>query len=215
VVTLTAGLDGMGALKALDALAVLDRLPSQGTPSLEDAHRFARALSTERFVHGVLTRAGADIRVDLSLFETGSAEAIVRTSATAADLPLLTDAAIIALLDELWQREPPDVPSLAALERSRIPAARRAYLQGELALVRQDMAAALDAFERAFAEDSTFWWAYWRSLYPRAHREASVPADPALLKQVVGGRASGGMERWHRENRSAGPRRDSRGGRRP
>jgi hypothetical protein len=307
VVTLTAGLDGMGALKALDALAVLDRLPSQGTPSLEDAHRFARALSTERFVHGVLTRAGADIRVDLSLFETGSAEAIVRTSATAADLPLLTDAAIIALLDELWQREPPDVPSLAALERSRIPAARRAYLQGELALVRQDMAAALDAFERAFAEDSTFWWAYWRSLYPRAYREASVPADPALLKQVVEhrwelplqdrllveawttssrterlsrleeltdrfpdyspawwsyanllchyggylgrtaedapahcsalasvawrsrrrrpsprlvrvvrwGRASGGMERWHRENRSAGPRRDSRGGRRP
>ena len=185
VVTLTTGLDGIGALKTVDASATLGRLPSQGTFSLDDAHTVARGLSAGRFVYGVLTRAGADIRVDLSLFETGNAEPIVRTSARAADLPSLTDAAIIALLDELWEREPPDVPSLAAVKRSQVPAARRAYLAGELALARQDMAAALDAFERAFVEDSTFWWAYWRSLYPRSYREAGVPADPELLQQVV------------------------------
>jgi serine/threonine-protein kinase len=184
-VTLAAGLDGIGALQTVDASTTLDWQPSQGAPSLDDAHKLARGLSADRFVHGVLIRAGADIRLDFSLFETGSAEAIVRTSATAADLPSLTDAAIIALLDELWQRDPPHVPSLAAVKRSRVPAARRAYLEGELALTRLDMAVALDAFERAFAEDSTFWWAYWRSLYPRSYREASVPADPALLQQVV------------------------------
>ncbi|HXW07834.1 MAG TPA: protein kinase [Vicinamibacterales bacterium] len=184
MVTLTAGLDGMGALKTLDASAILDALASKGPPSLDDAHGLARTLSTERFVHGVLTRAGADIRVDLSVFQTGSAEATVRTSATAPDLPSLTDAAIIALLDELWERDAPDVPSLAAVRKSQVPGARRAYLQGELALTRQDMAAALDAFERAFAEDPTFWWAYWRSLYPRAYREAGGAADPALLQRV-------------------------------
>jgi serine/threonine protein kinase len=184
-VTLTAGLDGMGALRTVDALAMLDRAPAGTALSPDGARRLAEQLPADRFVHGALTRSGAGIRVDLSLYETGRADATVRTSATADDLATLTDAAIVALLDALWELEPPHAPSLAAVKRSQVPAARRAYLEGELALTRLDMAVALDAFERAFAEDPTFWWAYWRSLYPRTYREAREPADPALLQQVV------------------------------
>jgi hypothetical protein len=184
-VRLTAGLDGMGALRTVDVLTTLDRVPRGTTLSLDDAHRLAERLSADRFVHGALTRTGADTRVDLAMYETGRADAMVRASAAADDLTALTDAAIVALLDELWELEPPHAPSLAALERSQVPAARRAYLEGELAMTRLDMAVALGAFERAFAEDPTFWWAYWRSLYPRAYREAGEPPDPALLQQIV------------------------------
>jgi hypothetical protein len=51
------------------------------------------------------------------------------------------------------------------------------------------MAAALDAFERAFGADPTSWWAYWRSMYPRTYGETALPADPALVQKVIEHRA--------------------------
>lgn len=181
--TLTAGLDGMGELRLVDSSTALAQVPRGQAPPLAEAQALARRLGAGRLIQGAVTRSGSDFRVDVSLFDAGSAEAIARASATAEDLPGLTDQAIIALLDELWEREPPQAPSLAALKHSRVPAARRAYLEGELALARLDMAAAVEAFESAFAADPTFWWAYWRSLYPRSSTEE--PADPALVQQVI------------------------------
>ena len=185
VVTLGSGLDGMGALRTVDAMTTLTHLSSRQALSVDEAHIMARRRGADRFVQGVLTRAGSLIRLDLCLYGTGSSEAMVRASVTGNDAPALTDRAIIALLDQLWQREPPEAPSLAAIKKSQVPAARRAYLEGELALSRLNMAAALDAFERAFAADPTFWWAYWRSMYPRTYDEARVPADPAIVQKLL------------------------------
>ena len=187
-VTVTADLDGMGELHMVDALTTLAAVEARQAFSLEDAHRLARQLRADRFVHGALTRAGAGLRLDASLYRTGAAAPMARASATAADLPALTDSVTISLLDELWQYEPPAVASLAAVTKSAVPAARRAYLEGELALSRLQMQAAIDAFERAFAEDTTFWWAYWRSMYPRSYRETSAP-DTALVRKVVANRS--------------------------
>ena len=187
-VTLTAGLDGMGALRTVDPTPTLADVASGQPLSRDDAHVTAGRRGAGRFIQGALTRAGGLIRLDLSLYATGGDEAIARASVTG-DAPALTDRALIALLDQLWQREPPDAPSVAAIRKSQVPEARRAYLEGELALSRRNMAAALDAFERAFGADPTFWWAYWRSMYPRTYRETRVPADPALVQKVIEHRA--------------------------
>jgi hypothetical protein len=42
----------------------------------------------------------------------------------------------------------------------------------------------LDAFERAFAEDPSFWWVYFRSLVPRTYREASATAETVILRRI-------------------------------
>ena len=152
-VTLTAGLDGMGALRTVDPTPTLADVASGQPLSRDDAHVTAGRRGAGRFIQGALTRAGGLIRLDLSLYATGGDEAIARASVTG-DAPALSDRALIALLDQLWQREPPHAPSVAAIRKSQVPEARRAYLEGELALSRRNMAAAVDAFERAFARRS-------------------------------------------------------------
>jgi TolB-like protein len=184
-VAFTTGLDGIGELRTVDTATTLAAVPVTQTLTLDEARKLASRLKAGRFVLGTLTAAGTDLRLDLSLYQADRAEPIARAYATAPDARVLSDAAIVGMLDELWRSEPPEVPSLAAVTKSRVPAARRAYLQGELALSRLDMVAALGSFERAIAADPTFWWAYWRSLYPRLYRDASVPPDPALLQQVL------------------------------
>jgi len=185
VVRLTAGLDGMGDLRAVDAPTTLALAPRGEALSLAEAHALARRLSAGRHVHGGLTRAGPGLRLDVSIYDTGTTEPIARASVTADDPATLGDAATVALLDQLWQSEPPPVPSLAALTGSSVPAARRAYIEGELALARTDAPTALEAFERAFAADTTFRWAYWRSLFPRGYRDGMASADPALVRKVI------------------------------
>jgi TolB-like protein len=183
-VTVTANLDGMGELHTVDALTTLAAAPRRGAVALDEAHRLARRLGATRLIHGTLTQAGGVLRLDAALYDVGSNAPLVRVSTSAADLSALSDAATIALLDQLWQHEPPLAASLAAVRRSSVPAARRAYLAGELALSRTEWQAAIDEFERAFAADTTFWWAYWRSLYPRTYRETER-ADPVLVQKIV------------------------------
>jgi TolB-like protein len=183
-VTLAANLDGMGELRTVDALTTLAEAPQRGTVTLDEAHRVARRLGAARLVHGTLTRAGGTLRLDAALYPAGPGPPLARVSVSAEDLPGLGDGATIELLDQLWRVEPPLAPSMAAIRRSRVPTARRAYLAGELALTRTEWSVAIDAFERAFAADTTFWWAYWRSLYPRTYRETERP-DPVLIRKVI------------------------------
>jgi DNA-binding SARP family transcriptional activator len=184
VVTLSAGLDGMGELRTVDPLSTLARVPRGQALPIERAQHLARGMAADRLVHGVLIHDGDGLRLDAAIYSIGGTEPAAHASVTAGQLSDLSDAITIALLDQLWRHEPPQVPSLAALTKSTVPAARRAYIAGELALARSDMPGAIDAFERAFAMDTTFWWAYWRSLYPRGYHETSPP-DPALVQKVI------------------------------
>jgi DNA-binding SARP family transcriptional activator len=184
VVTLSAGLDGMGELRTVDPLSTLQRVPRGQALPIERAQHVARGMAADRLVHGVLIRNGDGLRLDAAIYPTGGTEPAARASVTAGHLSELGDAITVALLDQLWRHEPPHVPSLAPVTKSTVPAARRAYIEGELALARSDMRGAIDAFEHAFAMDTTFWWAYWRSLYPRGYHEIK-PADPALVQKVI------------------------------
>jgi hypothetical protein len=192
VVTLSTTLDGIGGLRTVDALTVLaQRAADSGRLSLDAARAMAERLGADRFLHGGLTLAGTGVRLDAFLYPVGEGDAIARVSVTAEaeDHTAFSDSVAIAFLDQLWRHDPPAVPSLPAIRQSSVPEARRAHLEGELALARADMPTAVASFERAFAADTTFWWAYWRSLYPRLFREARVPADTAVVRKVVGHRS--------------------------
>ena len=183
-VTISAGLEGLGEFAVADAATALSLVPGGRPLSLEAAVAAARALGADRFVNGTLVRQGDEYRVDFAFNATSTEEPLFRATVTASEPSELSDLVIVELVDGLWAEEPPNVPSLAAIKHSTSPEARRAYLQGELALARADMPGALAAFERAFEADPSFWWAYWRSMYPRMYRDASVAPDAGMLELV-------------------------------
>jgi tetratricopeptide (TPR) repeat protein len=107
----------------------------------------------------------------------------VAVTADQDDLVALTDAVTLGLLRSLWRGRPVVSPSLGAIRTTSV-AALRAYLEGEERMAGSDMPRAVEAFERAFAIDSTYWFAYWRSLYPRRWFPSGA-ADTALVRQVI------------------------------
>jgi len=186
VISLSATLDGTGDTRTADALTVLAQAAgSDGPLPLDTARGLARRLGAGRFLHGGLTRVGDEVRLDAALYGVADAEPVARSSTTADpdDVTALTDSVTLSLLRQLWEEDPPVAPSLDAITTRSVPALR-AYLEGEQALVRYDLRSAVEAFERAFAADSTFWYAYWRSLYPRVFREGSTAVDTAILRRI-------------------------------
>jgi TolB-like protein len=191
VVTISASLDGIEDLRTVDPLTVLAQpVPASGAFSVAEGVALARRLGVGRLLHGALIRAGDEVRLEATLYGARDATPVARVSVTedAQDLHALTDAATLALLRRLWREAPPAAPSIGAITTTSVPALR-AYLEGEQALARGDFPHALESFERAYAADSTFWYSYLRSLYPRAFREASAPADTAVLRRIFEHRA--------------------------
>jgi TolB-like protein len=182
-VMLSANLDGMGGIRTLPALTMLAQTADR-TLSLEEKARLARRLGATSFLNGTLVRAGTLVRVDVELLAVTSLEPIARASASAApdDVTALTDSATILLLREVWLRGGMPVPRSAEVTTQSVPALR-AYLEGELAFARGEFGKAVPAFERAFAADSTFALAYWRSIYPRVY-EGSRP-DSSIVAGIV------------------------------
>lgn len=182
-VTLSANLDGMGGIRTLPAITVLAH-SNEKALSLDESARLASRLGAASFVYGTLVGSGTLVRLDLELITPTKLDRIAQVSVTAPadDINALTDAATIELLRRVWDRGTPPVPNLAAITTRSVPALR-AYLEGELAFVRSNYDVAVNAFERAFAADSTFALAYWRSLYPRIY-EGSRP-DTAIVASII------------------------------
>jgi TolB-like protein len=191
VVTISASLDGIEDLRTVDPLTVLAQpVPASGAFSVAEGAVLARRLSVGSLLHGALIRAGDKVRLEATLYDARDASPVARVSVTedAENLHALSDAATLALLRRLWREAPPAAPSIGAITTNSVPALR-AYLEGEQALAQGDFPRAVESFERAYAADSTFWYAYVRSLYPRSFREASAPADTAVLRRIFDHRA--------------------------
>ncbi len=197
-VTLSASLDGVGGIHVVPALTVLAQV-GDAAYSLERGAELARRLGATSVVHGILIRSGDEVRLDFGLYGAEDLRPIARAAALAPrdHIAALSDSATLALLRGIWSRGEIPIPSLAAVTTGSVPALK-AYLEGEQALARSDFRRAVAAFERAFEEDSTFWFAYWRSLHPRtyagsrpdsaalaglaAHRHEFPPADRLLVE---------------------------------
>ncbi len=202
VVTLSANFDGVGGIRAVEARTVLARVAEDEFYPLERGAELAQRLGARSFLHGSLLRANDDVRLELGLYDVKDRQLLARATATARpdDIGVLTDSVTLAILRGIWTDGESPAPSLAAITTRSLPALR-AYLEGELAFARAEYDDAVRSFDRAFAADSTFWLAYWRSLYPRiyeggrpdsavlagiiAHRDRMPEADRLLLEAYV------------------------------
>lgn len=182
-VTLARNLDGMAGIRTVPASTMLAQ-GEDDSMGVGQAARRARRLGASSFLDGTLLRSDGLARMDLTLFTAADVKPIAHASVTApaSDIVGLTDQATIELLRQVWSRGEPPVPNLAAVTTTSVPALR-AYLEGELAFARADFDDAVVAFRRAFAADSAFDLAYWRSLYPSLY-EGSGP-DPDILARLL------------------------------
>lgn len=188
-VTLAATLDGIDTLRTVDGLTIRAQISSDSVPlELPEAAAAAERVGAGRLLRGTLSRQGDRLRVDAALYSSGDDRPTARVSGVEApaELGALTDSVALAVVRRLWSGSTPELPSPAALATSSAEALR-AYVDGEEALAAGEMAAAVTAFERAVEADSTYWIAYWRSLYPRVYEGSRL--DPALLARVVDHRA--------------------------
>lgn len=203
VVTLGATLDGIETLRVVDPLTVLALAGrDEGTVPLDQALRLAGRLGAARLLHGSLARAGERVRADATLYTVEGARPVarVRVEQDPQQVSALTDSIVFSLVRQVWTGSTPIIPSPAALATTSLEALR-AYLDGEHALAAAEMPRALASFERAYGLDSTYFFAYWRSLYPRsyegtrpdsatvarvvAHRDQLPPADRLLVEVQV------------------------------
>ncbi|MGD8727340.1 MAG: hypothetical protein PVH40_06825, partial [Gemmatimonadales bacterium] len=139
------------------------------------AAAMARRLGARSVVHGSLLSTGGEVRVDVGLYNTRTEAELARATVSGDpdSVAALSNDLTFALLEQIWRRGEVPVPSLEALTTRSLPALR-AYLDGERALAASEMDEAVAAFDAAFAEDSTFWFALWRSVYPRVYEGARL-----------------------------------------
>jgi TolB-like protein len=187
-VTLGATLAGIETLRVVDPLTVLAQTSRNGPASLERALLMADRLGAGRLLHGSLARSGDRVRLDATLYAVNGARAVARVTVEQDPqrVSAITDSVVFSLVRQLWSGSTPEIPSPAALATSSVEALR-AYLDGEHALAFAEMPRALASFERAYALDSTYWFAYWRSLYPRVYE--GTRADSATIARIVEHRA--------------------------
>jgi Protein kinase domain len=187
VITLSATVGSLSDRGAIDPQAVLAASHDAEQPlGREQAARLAARLGAVSVLHGTLVRVGRDsVRLDAALLSLPDLRLIAHmaVSAGAGDLMALTDSTTLGLARGLWREGDVPAPSLAGLATSSVPALQQ-YLDGERALARGDFPGAVTAFEQAFRTDSTFWIAYWRSLYPRVY-DGTPPADLAKVNAVL------------------------------
>jgi tetratricopeptide (TPR) repeat protein len=167
VVTLSANLDGVGDIWAVDANTILTQTAEGRSPlSLADAAALARRLGAGSVIRGSLVRTGTNVRVELGLFDTKDLSPLARSTVTASPeaAGVITDSLTAAVLTQIWRKGTPPSPSLAAVTTHSIPALR-AFLEGERLLVEGNLDSAAGAYQRAFTADTAFWLAYFRYAY--------------------------------------------------
>lgn len=168
VFTLTANLDGVGGIHAVDGQALLAHADDpHARLSLAQGSALGRRVGAGSVVHGSLTRAGDRVRVDLGLYTSDSLVAIARATVTNSpdSIAALTDSITMVLLRQIWRRGEPPSPSLDVALRTRSVGALRAFLDAEQAFSDLHLRDAADGYRRALTIDSTFWLAYARDSY--------------------------------------------------
>ena len=166
VVTVSANLNGVGKLRAIDALTVLAQTQGKAEYTLDAAAAFGRRLGASGVVFGTATRDGDNVRLDVGLYGSADAKPVARAFVTAPlqDVDALTDSVTWSLLREVWRAGTPPSPSLGAITTRSMPALR-AFLDGEQAIVDNRWEDAATDFDRAVHADSTFWLAHFRHAY--------------------------------------------------
>ena len=166
--TLSAELDGLAAIRVVDAHTVLAHSKPDGLSSPAEEAALARRFGAGSIVHGSLVREGAGVRLDFVLRSTdSSATPLARASVSGASdsVAALTDSAVHVLLRQVWTRGSAPTPSLEAALKTRSVPALRAFLEGERQIVGGRWDSASASYGRAREADPAFWLAYARQHY--------------------------------------------------
>ena len=185
VTTLSANLDGVGAIHVADGTAVLSQARAYGAlVSVEAAVEIARRLGARSVLHGTLTRAGRLVRADAALYEIGAPNrAVVRVTATAPpdSIVTLTDSLTWAFLRAAWQSGRSPTPNASSID-TRSQTALREFLDGERLFAGQHHEAASVRYMRAIEADTTFWFAHYR--YWVARNWIQLPLDTVVVNRL-------------------------------
>ena len=185
---LSTSLDGAAGLRTVDPRAVIaasGSMPAGVLLTPDEARKIAARFDASYFVMGSVIASGGSLQVSATLYDMRAGRrGITRTSAAG------SEAALFSLVDRLTAQlavaqgagSGERLTQLAAVTTSSLDALK-AYLEGRNAYRANDLLAALPAFERAVAADSSFalaWYglastASWM-LRPKLERSAAAQA---------------------------------------
>jgi hypothetical protein len=171
VVTLSTNLDGVGALRTIDAATLLMRARTLPSPMpIAEAQALAADLGARSVLTGTLIMVGDSVQATVDLRGVGGDSLLERivVKALPRDIAALTDSLSWKVLERVWNRGLPPSPVLTGLTTASFDALR-AFLDGERRF-QQDLNtdAALASYSRAFGLDSNFAQAYLRYDYVRS-----------------------------------------------
>ena len=183
VVTLSANLDGVGELRAVDPLTVIARAPQ--ALRLDRAQALGRELGARSVLHGSLVHEGALVRANLVLSPVEGGEPIARVSAAASvdSVRLLTDVLTAEILERVWRRGRPPSAVLSEVT-TRSNDALRAFLAGERYFDRFQSDSAIAEYTRATQADTMFAQAYLR--IDEIRNRSLLPPDTAVRRRLAG-----------------------------
>ena len=156
-------LDGAGDLRSVDSRALLSHVhqrdPIDG--DLDRAEAAARRFGAGLFVLGDIVEASGRLRVTATLYDTETGTPIVDAAVSGTDAFTLVDDLAATLLAGVEGGPGARVRQIAGVTTASLPAFR-AYLEGEGAFRRGNFDEAVQAFQRAVADDSLYALAYYR-----------------------------------------------------
>ena len=182
---LSTSLDGVGSFHTLDPRVVIAATnPKLATGALdpEEARQIATRLGATYYVLGSVVGAGGQLEISAALYDArpgGTSLARARANGSDAGLFGLVDRVTAQLAVAQGAQSSERLAQLAAVTTNSLDALK-AYLEGRNAYRANDLFAALPAFQRAVAADSSFALA-WYGLATTA----SWMLRPALEQQAA------------------------------
>lgn len=162
---MSAKLQGAGGLRSADVRAVLGLSAQQGGASdPASGHRIARRLGAGTYLVGALVEAGGRLHLEAAAYGGGETSRPLGQASVEGSLDQLlelVDSLAADLLPALSRGSHQQLTRLAAATTGSLPALK-AYLEGERLFREGRFGAAVEAFQQAVAEDSTFALAHYR-----------------------------------------------------
>lgn len=163
---LSTTLDGAGALRSIDARAILGLVAREqvDVADPQQGRALARRLGARRYILGDIFAAGGELRINAALYDAQGTTAMVAEAAAEGEAERVFDL-IDAIARQILLTRAGGTSArairVAAVTTHSLPALK-AYLEGERQFRAGHFEQALEAFERATAEDDTFALAYYR-----------------------------------------------------
>jgi len=165
---LSTDMNGVGGLRTIDSRTVLARwneqVPEGGEADRETALEVAQATGARYALLGSAVAIGPEVRLSAAIYDTegGAQMGSVQVEGSPDSVLALVDRLAVQSLVVVLGQEASELPpiDLASVTTASIPALT-AWLEAEALFRRGDFEAAIPAYERAVAADSTFALAFY------------------------------------------------------